>query len=225
MSRILITGGNGFIGREIGRHAVVDGHKVRSIARSGQPALAEPWVDEVDWYAADVFKPHHWRDQLNGCDAVIHTIATIRDSPKHGVTLERVTGDAAIIAGLEAERANVSAFVFLSASGTPPLVSERYETAKRRAERALSDLDVRTCILRPGPVYGNRTNPGHFPSPVNWGLQAIDNHGWLARRFGNERPISVTHIAHIALQAALSSDTPDLLTIQEMRSRFRDYVR
>lgn len=185
MSCILITGGNGFIGRQIARRAVADGHVVRSIARSGRPTLTEPWVDEVDWNAADVFEPQDWRDQLGGCDAVIHTIANIRESPEQGVTFERINGDAAIIAGLEAERMNVEAFVFLSAVGTPPLVSERYQAAKLRAERAISDLDIRTGVLKPGPVYGEGANQGHFPYLVNRCLRAIDDHEFLARHFGD----------------------------------------
>ncbi len=218
MSCILITGGNGFIGREISRIAVEDGHRVRSIARRGRPAIDEPWVAEVDWNAADVFEPYDWREQLDGCDAVIHTIATIRDSPEQGVTLERVNGDAAIIAGLEAERANASAFVFLSASGTPPFVSDRYQRAKRRAERALLDLDLQASVLRPGPIYGVGTNQGHFPRPVNRALQLVDDHEWLARRFGDARPISVTHVARVALKAALTPNTPDLLSVPDISS-------
>ncbi|MFH5801139.1 NAD-dependent epimerase/dehydratase family protein [Haladaptatus sp. CMAA 1911] len=221
MSCILITGGNGFVGREIARLAVDDGHRVRSIARSGRPEIADPWVDAGDWYAADVFEPQRWRDRIDGCDAVIHTIAAIRDSPKQGVTLERLNGDAAIIAGLEAERANVNAFVFLSAIGTPPFVSERYEAAKRRAERALNDLDLRTSVLRPGAIYGKGTNQGHFPRPVNRFLETVDDHEWLARRFGDGRPLGVEQVARSALHVALNSETPNLLETQEISSRFR----
>lgn len=220
MSYILITGGNGFVGREIGRRAVADGHVVRSVSRSGRPALDKPWVEEIDWHAADVFAPHRWRDQLDGCDAVIHTIADIRESPTQGVTLERINGDAAIVAGLESERSNTEAFVFLSASGTPPFVDERYQTAKRRAERAIADLNIRTSVLRPGPIYGEGTNQGHFPRPVNRLLQTVDDQEWLARRFGDVRPLSVVQVARAALRAALNSDTPDLLTVREISSHF-----
>lgn len=222
MSCMLITGGNGFVGREISRRAVAAGHTVRSIARSGRPAIDEPWTEEVHWHSADVFEPHRWRDQLNGCDAVVHTIANIRESPEQGVTLERINGDAAIIVALEAERANADAFVFLSASGTPPFVSKRYQTAKRRAERAIADLDIRTSVLRPGPIYGEGTNQGHFPRPVNCLLQTIDTHEWLARHFGDGRPISVIHVARVALSAALTPETPDVMNINEIKSHSGD---
>lgn len=225
MSCILITGGNGFIGREISRIAVENGHTVRSIARSGQPAIDEPWVKEVEWNAADVFKPYEWRDKLGDCDGVIHTIAAIRDSPKQGVTLERVNGDAAIIAGLEAERASADSFVFLSASGAPPLVSDRYQAAKRRAERALIDLDLQTSVLRPGPIYGEGTNQGHFSRPINRVLRAVDDHEWVAHRFGGVRPISVVQVARVALEVTLMPDPPNLLSISEINSHLEEPMK
>lgn len=219
MSRILITGGSGFIGREIGRLAIIEGHDVRSLSRSGRPAVAEPWVDEIEWIAADLFEPDRWRDHLNGCDAVIHTISITHESPTQGVTFERMIGDSTILAGLEAERATVSAFVFLSISSPVPFISDRYLTAKRRAERTIADLDVRTSVLRPGPVYAEEPKHGHLPRPVYRLFQVIDNHEWLACRFGYLRPLGVTAVASVTLQAAVTSDAPTLLEIDDIRAQ------
>jgi uncharacterized protein YbjT (DUF2867 family) len=97
MSCILITGGSGFIGR----FAVADGHEVRSLSRSGRPAISEPWTDEIDWHTADLFDPDTWRDQLDGCDAVIHTVGILRESPQEDVTCERFNRESAILAARE----------------------------------------------------------------------------------------------------------------------------
>lgn len=216
MSRVLITGGNGFIGREIGRLAVAGGHDVRSLSRSGRPVVTESWVDEIDWIAADLFEPDRWRHHLDGCDAVIHTVGIIREPSTQGVTFERLNGDSAILAAREAERADIPAFVFLSVAGTPPFVSDRSTIAKRRAERALSDLDVRTTVLRPGLVYGRKANQGHFPHMVNTVFQALDKRPWLARWVPGPPSLSVALVARVALHAALSSDTPTLLEVEEI---------
>lgn len=50
---LLITGGNGFIGRRVCERAVADGHDVTSVARSGAPETErrEPWTDAVEWVA------------------------------------------------------------------------------------------------------------------------------------------------------------------------------
>lgn len=84
VSRLFITGGSGFIGQEIARRAVADDHEVCSLSRSGRPAVAESWADEVEWIAADIFEPHEWRGSLEGCDAVVHTIGIVSAAPKKG---------------------------------------------------------------------------------------------------------------------------------------------
>lgn len=213
MSSILITGGSGFIGREIGRFAVADGHEVRSLSRSGRPTVSQPWMDEIEWHTADLFDLNTWRDRLDGCDAVIHTVGILRESPQEDVTFERFNRESAILAARETERADVQAFVFLSVAGTPPFVSERFTTAKRSAEREIADLDVRTTVLRPGLVYGEGTNQGHFPPVVNSVFQAIDARPWLARRMPGPRSLGVTTVARAALQAAVTPDTPEILEI------------
>jgi NADH dehydrogenase len=75
----------------------------------------------------------------------------------------------------------------------PPLVSERYITARRRAECAISDLDVEVVVPRFGPVYG----PGqpHFPEAVNLLFGALGRFEPLARRLGTSRPFAVEQAA------------------------------
>lgn len=216
MSRILITGGSGFIGREIGRLGVAAGHEIRSLSRSGRPAVDEPWVDEIEWHAADLFDPDGWRDLLEGCDAVIHTVGIIRE--QEDVTFERFNGESAILAARETDRADVPTFVFLSVAGTPPFVSDRSTTAKRRAEQAIADRDLRTTVLRPGLVYGEGTNQGHFPSVVNTVFQAIGKRPWLAHRMPGPRSLGVTTVARASLHAAVAPDTQELLEIDAIET-------
>jgi uncharacterized protein YbjT (DUF2867 family) len=210
MSRILVPGGSGFIGREICRLAVADGHEVRSVSRGGRPDATGSWVDAVEWSEADVFDPNTWRDALDGCDAVIHTVGIISITPEKGATRERLDGDSAIIAALEADRAGVPAFVLLSVEGA--LAREDHLTAKRRAERTIAELDPRTTVLRLSPVYGEAPE-SQYPGLVNAALKAIGERDWLARRFGDARPLGVTRVARVALHAAVTPNTPELLDV------------
>jgi uncharacterized protein YbjT (DUF2867 family) len=228
MNRILVIGGNGFIGREICRYAVANGHKVGSVSRSGRPSNAatnsipqsvednrqnhtNSWLDQVDWITADVFDPARWRDQLNDYDAVIHTVGITQEAPSDGVTFERTNGDSAIVAALEAERADIDSFVLISASAKPPGLSERYVTAKRRAERALTDLDFRDVVLRPGPLYGEG-NP-HYPEAVSRILEVIDRYDWFASHLGEAQPLSVDTVAATAFRAGIDPTLTGTLDI------------
>jgi uncharacterized protein YbjT (DUF2867 family) len=220
MSRLLVTGGSGFIGREVCRLAAERGHEVVSVARSGRPdfgnsrsdSKTEPaWADRVKWVSASVFEPQRWREHLENCDGVVHSIGVIEDSPKEGVVLERLNGDAAILAGLEAERAGVPSFTFVSASRTPPGTREAYLSAKRRAERELIELDLSVARLRPGPVYGEG-NP-HFSGLTNRLFRELGERERVARRLGEIRPLPVDQVAAVALETALDSEQEGLYDV------------
>lgn len=208
MSEILVTGGSGFIGREVCRLAAERGHGVVSVARSGRPdweGRADPtWADRVRWVSASVFEPRRWREYLENCDGVVHSIGVIEDSPKEGVVLERLNGDGAILAGLEAERAGVPSLSFVSASRTPPSAREAYLSAKRRAEHELVELDLSVARLRPGPVYGEG-NP-HFSGLTNRLFREFGERESVARRLGESRPLPVGQVAAVSLETALDPE-------------------
>jgi uncharacterized protein YbjT (DUF2867 family) len=205
---LLVTGGNGFIGRRVCRRAVADGNAVTSVARSGPPAPAHrgAWAAEVDWLAADVFAPQTYRDALVGVDCVVHSVGTLSETPRSGVTLERVNGDSAILTALEAERAGVDRFVYVSSSTKPPLVRAAYLTARRRAEAAIADLDVTVSIPRFGAVYG--PDQPHFPAVANRLFAAVGERDWLARLFGEDRPLPVERVGRLVADLATDAAPP-----------------
>ena len=228
MTRLLVVGGSGFIGRELCRRAVAAGHEVRSVSRSGRPTDVDPgadpavdsgtdpaadWVAAVEWTSADLFAPHVWRDRLRGVDAVVHSVGIAHEEPAAGTTFERLNGDSAILTALEAERAGVDAFVFLSSAVNYPTARPAYLQSKRRAEQAIGGLALETTVLRPGPVYG----PGqpHFPRPLNALCRLVDRMPALATRLGEVRPLPVGRVADAALDAALEP-TNRLLTVADI---------
>jgi nucleoside-diphosphate-sugar epimerase len=205
---LLVTGGNGFIGRRVCERAVADGHDVTSVARSGPPAPEHrgPWADAVEWVAADVFAPHEWRDRLAPADCLIHSVGTIDEDPAAGVTFERINGDSAIVAALEADRAGVDRVVYVSSSAKPPFVDEAYISARRRAEAAIADLDPTVVVPRFGPVYG--PDQPHFPALANRLFAAMGRFEPVARLLGADRPLSVDRAADVTYRLAATGDPP-----------------
>jgi NADH dehydrogenase len=204
---LLVTGGNGFIGHRVCKRAVEAGHTVTSVARSGPPeADTGPWADDVTWVGADVFSPHEWREHLADVDCLVHSIGTLSEDPDAGVTLERLNGDSAIIAALEAERAGVDRVVYISSSAKPPLVRAAYITARRRAEAAIADLAIEAVIPRFGPVYG--PDQPHFPTLANRVFAALGRFDALASRLGADRPFHVDRAAAIVFELATMADPP-----------------
>jgi len=218
MTRLLVVGGSGFIGRAICRRAVAEGYAVRSVSRGGQPddlGVTDRWSEQVEWTSADLFSPHAWRDRLRGVDCVIHSVGTAHEAPREGVTFERLNGDSTILTALEAERAGVDSFVFLSSAANYPTARRAYLRSKRRAERAIEGLNIETVVLRPGVVYG--PNQPHFPRPLNWFCRVVDNVEPVASRLGETRPLSVDQVATVAVESAV--DPADrLLTVEAIQS-------
>lgn len=208
VAKLVVPGGNGFIGTEICRIAVQHGHDVAAFGRTGRPALTparHPWIEEVDWRAANVIAPDTWRDLLPDADAVIYLIGTLQERPAQGVTFKRLLTEAALRVAAEADRAGVGSYVYLSAQDKPPLIDDDFLTAKREAERRLSDeySGLRTVSLRPNLVYGPQR-----PGSATLAAMLAQLHGVKSSGYGSfaGRSLPVELVAAAAVQAA-TTDT------------------
>jgi uncharacterized protein YbjT (DUF2867 family) len=216
--KLVVPGGNGFIGTEICRIAVQNGHEVAAFGRTGRPALTparHPWTGSVEWRAANVFEPDTWRDLLEGADAVVHSLATIQEDPAQGVTFDRVNAESALIAAEEAVDAGVEAFVYLSVRDKPPFVSPDFLAAKRRAERQVPKQhpELRTVFLRPNLVYGPRRRGSSTIAAVLNQLPDGSAGGYAA---GDGRPLPVELVAATAVHAALTPTLSGTLTVPQI---------
>jgi len=223
VAKLVIAGGNGFIGTEICRVAVQNGHEVAAFGRRGRPSLTparHPWTQEVHWRAADVFAPDTWRDLLDEADAVVHSIATIREAPERKETFDRINAESALVAADEAVAAGVDAFVFLSVRDKPPAVSHSFLAAKRRAERALRERypTLRSVSLRPNLVYGDRRTGTATVAAVLERLQGLRPHPYATAA---GRPLPVEFVAAAAVQAATTSTEEGILSIPQIEDAGR----
>lgn len=79
MTRVLITGGCGFIGRHVAQELQQHGHEVRVydalIEQVHEGAAALP--DDVDFIRGDMRDADSLRGALKGCDAVLHLAAEV----------------------------------------------------------------------------------------------------------------------------------------------------
>ncbi|CAN1341705.1 Uncharacterized protein At1g32220, chloroplastic [Linum perenne] len=72
--KLLVLGGNGFVGSHILREAVDRGLSVASLSRSGKSSLHDPWANNVFWYQGNLLSPDSWKDALDGVSAVISCV-------------------------------------------------------------------------------------------------------------------------------------------------------
>ncbi|RMJ25374.1 hypothetical protein PHISP_03770 [Aspergillus sp. HF37] len=103
--KLVVAGGNGFLGSRICRSAVSRGWAVTSLSRSGEPrwdtVTGTPdrpsWASAVEWAKADVLKPETYKPHLNGANSVVHTMGILLEADYKGV----VQGREPIISGLQ----------------------------------------------------------------------------------------------------------------------------
>ena len=171
--RVLVTGGNGFIGSVVVRALLDKGYRVRCLVREHSRTERIDGLP-VERARGDVCDAASVRAAMGGCGAVIHLAGISRWADIHSPRMESVVVDGTTNV-LDAARALggprtvfVSSAVAVNGSRRPVLHTEAsassldvgryvYARAKREAEarcrRAGAD-GVPVIIVNPGEVYG-----------------------------------------------------------------------
>ena len=181
MTRVLVTGASGFIGRHLIDHLGSRGYALGAVfARASKSFPADVETFEV----GDVRNPDPWRPvQFSGADAVVHLAArahiTRETASDASAEFYAVNVAPAISLFQACVKAGVPRFIFVSSIGVngnitrtkpfsdsdQPAPSEPYAVSKWQAEQALHGLSDGRCtqltIVRPALVYG-RSAKGNF---------------------------------------------------------------
>ncbi len=183
---ILVTGGNGFIGRALIERLVADGVRVRAAVRHADADVLHA-VERV--VVGDIDGETDWTDALRGINEVVHTAARVhvmKDTRALASHYKRVNTDATLNLARQAAAADVKRFVFLSsikvngvetAPGSPfsaishPAPVDPYGVSKLEAERGLFALahstGMEVVVVRPVLVYGPKVR-GNFQRMAHW---------------------------------------------------------
>jgi nucleoside-diphosphate-sugar epimerase len=186
--RILVTGGTGFVGRELLlRLAQSAGTTVRATVR-GRTDLLPAGVEPV--FISELSPGIDWSEGLRGVDIVVHLAARVhamRDRlPDPLAVFRRVNVESTLALARAADAAGVRRFVFLSSikvngertePGKPftchdaPKPRNAYAVSKLEAEQGLARIAAASpmefVVIRPPLVYG----PGvgaNFRSMMLW---------------------------------------------------------
>jgi dihydroflavonol-4-reductase len=133
---ILVTGGTGFLGREVLKQLVKAGAKPRALVRRESRSLAKLGVEQI---IGDVLEPASLAPALRGVARVFHMAGLVSRDPKDATRLMRVHVDGTRHVLAAAKTAGVTKIVMASSSGTTA-VSKDSETI--HDERAPFAIDV-----------------------------------------------------------------------------------
>ncbi len=212
--RILVCGGNGFIGNAIAERLTLAGHTVMRGVRHPEAAggVAIDYSRDVD--------VEDWLPRLQGVDAVVNAVGIIVE--RRGQRFDQVHRRAPSALFAACAKAGVKRVLQISALGADR-GDTLYFTTKRAADEALMSQPVEWQILRPALVYGANGASARF-------FRMLSSVPTFFLPGGGHQRLQPVHIDDVA-EAALRLLDPDTKARQcielvgPMEVEYRDMLR
>jgi uncharacterized protein YbjT (DUF2867 family) len=149
VSRVLVMGGSGFIGRHVVAELARRGIKVTVPSRRRERAKHLILLPTVDVVEADINRRGVLDRLARDHDAVINLVGVL-----HG-NFARAHVELALAAVSACRSAGVKRLVHMSALGAAPDSPSEYQRTKARGEQAVIDAaDLTVTVFRPSAVFG-----------------------------------------------------------------------
>ncbi len=153
---VLLTGGSGFVGREVARQLAAAGNSIKLLARdTSSPAAKEvAGAYGAELCAGDILDRVSLLAALKGTDAVIHLVGIITEFGRSTFENIHTAGTQNLVGAVQIQ--GVKRLVHMSALGTRPSAPSRYHRSKWAAEEAVRRSGLEFTIFRPSLIYGAR---------------------------------------------------------------------
>lgn len=206
--RIAVSGGTGFIGREVVERLLEAGsHQV--VVTSRNPEAAGRWRSRAEVVQAFAGDATSLGKAFTRAEVVVHVIQFPNhpvEDPARGRTYLEVDGKGTQVAVRVAKALGVRRFVYVSGAGAGQARPERWFQAKDMAESAIRESGMEFAILRPSWIYGPRDRSmNRFVSFCRF-LPVVPVIGDGRTKVD---PISVKDVARCLAEAALREDCKD----------------
>ena len=155
--RIVVTGGTGFIGREVVERLLETGDD--EIVVTTRHPEKDPFGGRVELVQAFAGDHVSLGKSFMGADVVVHAIQFPNhpvEDPSKGRTYLEVDGRGTTLAAQTAKKLGVRRFVYLSGAGAGQGRPQPWFRAKDMAEAAIVATGMEHVFLRPSWIYGPR---------------------------------------------------------------------
>lgn len=203
--RILITGGETFLGLNIAVALLAEGADVTVLVRPESRERLGILAQRVRVESADVWDSASLRGRARGHRVVIHTVGSMVADPARGLTYHRLNVMSARHVANMCISDGVQRLIFLS-STQAPWISRHYVQTKREAESYLRRIGLTHTVIRAPLAY-----PRGLPRPLFFRLMSalLGNPplAWLGGRGIAPMPADILAraIARIALLPTLKA--------------------
>jgi len=203
ISRVMITGATGFVGRSVMKSMLNRGLHPVCLVRSKEKLSSQlPGIDRSRYTAVE--GTLHDRDALHEaakqCDAAIHLVGIIIERRLKGQWFGRVHVDGTMNVVNTLQDEGVNRYVHMSALGTRADAVSMYHQTKWLAEEYVRSSDLAWTILRPSLIHGP---DGEFMQLMNHFI--CGSMPPFVPYFGNGQaklqPVSVKDVAHCLVES------------------------
>jgi uncharacterized protein YbjT (DUF2867 family) len=179
-TNVFITGGTGYIGRDLIPRLLEDGHRVRALVRPGSEQKLGAGCEPVIGNALD--EPT-FADRVGPSDTFIQLVGVPHPSPSKAAQFRSIDLASVRASVSAAVKAGVNHFIYVSVAQPAP-VMKAYQAVRAQGEAKIRESGLNATILRPWYVLG----PGHrWPYaliPMYWLLERLPSTRETARRLG-----------------------------------------
>ncbi len=205
--RILLTGGNGFIGSHITDALLDAGHELTLLLRrTSDVSFIRDRLEQVHAVYGSLHPPHGLGDAVDGAEVVVHCAGKTKAVWRRDYYAVNEAGTIALLNACEHSGGSLRQFILLSSlavtgPGTPqepatedqePAPLSDYGRSKLLGERAVREgSPVPWTVLRPAAVYGPRDGDFHVL------FKAVSS-GIVPLIGGGRRPLSMVYATDLA---------------------------
>jgi nucleoside-diphosphate-sugar epimerase len=219
LMKIAITGGTGFVGRNIARTLVANGHRVTLIARGcdqTDPTIRH--LPGVSFIHAGLENPAELARAFSECDAVAHCAGINREIA--GQTYQRVHIDGTRNVIGAARTAGVKKVAMISFLRARPRCGSGYHESKFAAEEIVRKSGLDFTIFKCGVIYGKGD---HMLDHLSHAFYTFPLFAFVGFTDKPIRPNAVEDVARIVkaslVDGALSEQTVAVLGPEELTLR------
>jgi nucleoside-diphosphate-sugar epimerase len=218
--KIAITGGTGFVGRNIGHLLVSEGHELVLIARGHD--RTDPQIRQLPrarFVTMNLDNANELSDTFAGCKAVVHCAGINREAGDQTYQRVHIQGTRNVVEA--ARRAGVKKVVLISFLRARPNCGSGYHESKWAAEEITRKSGLDYTVLKCGVIYGKGD---HMLNHLGRAFHTFPVFAFVGFRDQPIRPNAIEDISRIVkstiLDGALSRQTvavvgPEELTLRE----------
>lgn len=210
---VFITGGTGFMGRNLIPELLKRGHEIRALARPGSEAKLPAGCTVI---TGDPLDHASFVEKVRPADTFVQLVGVSHPTPAKAREFRTVDLQSAREGVTAAVAAGVEHFVYVSVAQPAPIM-KAYVEARAEGEALIRASGLRRAtILRPWYVLGPGRQWPRILRPLYWMLERMPSKRETARRLGLMTDKEMT----AALLAAIETpaDGIRILTVPEIKA-------